>query len=541
MRLLNRSLIFAACLGITQASQASSDWVYAVLKGDTLSEFGSEYLRRDIHWTQVQKLNQIRNPDLIRPGQKIRIPSHWLNAQPSAALIVAMTGDVRIQRRGETGSQQLKLTDRLELGDHLSTGSASSITIRFADTSELTLLQHSDLVFDQLSLLGDSGMVDSRMRLARGSAEARVKPRQDARARFEIHTPSAVSAVRGTEFRSTYQDNSASARVEVLTGGVAVQAEGVSQLVAAGFGTRVRQGEAPPEPRALLPGVSFYPVADAIIQRNYNLMWKTLEGATSYRVQLSDNDRFSTLLADKVVEQPGFFLPELTDGIYHLRIRGIDDMGIEGVGSVARLPVRVQSLPPASLRYPWVQPVAGNHYRFSWSMPEHSERWHFQLAMDKQFQTLLHEDTSLSVGRRPEVFLNHPGRYYWRVSSTDKGGVRGAFSDAVVLDVKAKYLILQQDWLADKQVGSVFVPGLPHDRFRVQLAEDPQFKRLISDQIRGPGELMLARSLSARYLRIASVKGDQNGLWGDTRIIESGLNKDALGLVAWLSSAALLL
>ncbi|MBB1487216.1 FecR domain-containing protein [Oceanospirillum sediminis] len=538
-----QGILLSACLGLAPASllAASSDWVYAVLQGDTLSEFGKQYLRKDIDWRQVQKLNQIRNPDVIRPGQKIRVPSSWLNAQPSAAEVVAMTGDVRVQRKDSNGSAALKMNDRLVLGDRLSTGDDSSITIRFADTSELTLLQNSELIFDQLSLFGDSGMVDSKLRLSQGSAEARVKPRMDARARFEIHTPSAISAVRGTEFRSVYQEGSAAARVEVLTGGVAVAAEGVSQLVPAGFGTRVKQGEAPVQPKELLPPAEFMPVANEIIQRNYNLQWQPLQGAQAYRVQISDTPRFSTLKTDEIIQQPGFFLPQFNNGDYYLRVRGIDNLDIEGRGSVAQLPLRVQPLPPLMVYYPWQQAVVGNYYQFSWSAPEKAIRWHFQVARDADFSEIVSDQQDLGQSLSQKVFLDQPGDYFWRVASVDENGNKGVFSPAATLNVQSKHRILQGDWLADRQTVRIQIPGLSHDRYKVQLAADTEFQQILEEWNRGPGELELDRFMSVRYIRIASVKGEQHGQWGESQMIAPDIHNDTAALISWLSGAAFLL
>ena len=47
---------------------------YVVVKGDSLSKIGQKY---GVSWKQIYELNkdQIKDPDLIQPGWKLKIPS----------------------------------------------------------------------------------------------------------------------------------------------------------------------------------------------------------------------------------------------------------------------------------------------------------------------------------------------------------------------------------------------------------------------------------------------------------------------------------
>jgi nucleoid-associated protein YgaU len=44
---------------------------YTVVKGDTLSEIGQRF---KVDWRDIAKLNHVKNPDLIYPGQVFKIP-----------------------------------------------------------------------------------------------------------------------------------------------------------------------------------------------------------------------------------------------------------------------------------------------------------------------------------------------------------------------------------------------------------------------------------------------------------------------------------
>lgn len=45
---------------------------YKVVRGDTLSEIGAKF---GVDWREIAKVNHVRNPDLIYPGQVFAIPN----------------------------------------------------------------------------------------------------------------------------------------------------------------------------------------------------------------------------------------------------------------------------------------------------------------------------------------------------------------------------------------------------------------------------------------------------------------------------------
>ena len=72
--------------------------------------------------------------------------------------------------------------------------------MQFADQSELQVLPNSEVVLDKLSHHKHTGMVDTRIRLNSGSVNTRVE-KQGPDSHYEISTPAAITAVRGTAFR----------------------------------------------------------------------------------------------------------------------------------------------------------------------------------------------------------------------------------------------------------------------------------------------------------------------------------------------------
>jgi len=58
------------------APPPAEDPVHVVEKGESLSKIAQKYYGKASLWTKIHEANkdQIKNPDLIKPGQKLRIP-----------------------------------------------------------------------------------------------------------------------------------------------------------------------------------------------------------------------------------------------------------------------------------------------------------------------------------------------------------------------------------------------------------------------------------------------------------------------------------
>ena len=62
----------AASAAAAAAAAAPVERTYTVVKGDTLSAIGKKF---GVNWRDIASLNQVKNPDLIHPGQVFRIPN----------------------------------------------------------------------------------------------------------------------------------------------------------------------------------------------------------------------------------------------------------------------------------------------------------------------------------------------------------------------------------------------------------------------------------------------------------------------------------
>src|SRR5690606_37592064 len=202
----------------------------------------------------------------------------------------------------------------------------ASLTLEFADGSRLLLQGGSELALDKLGSYGATGMTDTRMRLPKGRTSSDVRPMRGPASHFIIQTPETMSSVRGTRFR--IGSDGRHSRAEVTDGQVAVSHGNHEVLLAPGQGTTSEAGGRILAPLPPLPAPA--PLSLDTGQRTMRLQWAPVPGAREYRVQVGETPAFLALLYDRAVTGNEVALDTLPDGVYGIRVRAIDQHGIEG-------------------------------------------------------------------------------------------------------------------------------------------------------------------------------------------------------------------
>jgi hypothetical protein len=400
-------LILGAALN-TQAQTADADeFAYIARPGDTLIGLGKRLLRDPQRWPEVQQRNHIGNEYRIKPGSTIRIPYGWLKVSAETASVTRVAGAVTRAGQPVTAGQTL------EQGSQVETGPDGSVAIDLADGSQIVLHKSSSLRLSEMQRVdGVPNAHEIQVQLPAGHAETHVKPHRDV-GRFEIVTPTAALAVRGTIFRASASD-AGTVTTETLEGVVAVSASGQTVSTEADFGTRVEKGAPPLKPVPLLPAPELSAVPGSNVRPQLHLEFPGIAGAESYHLQMSDDPQFQTLTADVRSDQPSFDLPAPADGAYWLRARAIDALELEGHDAVQPF---TQQLAPEAPKPPPPTPqlvkVTRHDLHFEWPA-EPGQLYRVQIARDPQFRRLLTDQTQSNgslTWRRP-----WPGRYYIRVS-----------------------------------------------------------------------------------------------------------------------------
>jgi hypothetical protein len=163
-------------------------------------------------------------------GSQVRIPYDWMKITRQSARVLERVGAVTADGRA------LVAGAAVDAGTIVETGADGSVTLELVDCSVLVLKPSSRLRLERLQRIDGAGADEALLQLDRGKLETEVKPRSDM-GRFEIRTPAAVSAVRGTGFRASFAGASRSATTETLEGAVAYRhqlARGTHAMAAAG-------------------------------------------------------------------------------------------------------------------------------------------------------------------------------------------------------------------------------------------------------------------------------------------------------------------
>ncbi|MEJ2611714.1 MAG: FecR domain-containing protein [Candidatus Thiodiazotropha sp.] len=509
----------------------AADWVYTVVEGDNLWNFSKKYLDSVARFDQLRKLNNIKKPKRLKPGSWLRVPMKWIRSSGVPVYVQSVKGKIELIRADGAIVSNLVSGTLVQLGDSLITGPKSSVALRFADGTMLTLHSDAEMRFDHLSAHGETGMVDSRLHLGKGRLETQVTPSVGPGSRFEIRTPAAITAVRGTAYRAAVNQGGAASNIEVLEGDVSVRGGKQETLVAAGFGTRVIKGQAPTPPKKLLPLPSLKPIPEPIQSLDWQLSWEPLKDASSYRVELSNHQQLEVLQWEGIIAEPHIVLPDLPDQKYWVRVRGIGTDGLEGQSVVQEIIFNRHPQPPVLLNPHNGEVLHSSKAELQWETSAEAESYRLEIATDKRFKdiALLVEDLKLSNYSVTE--LTRSGTYYWRVIALDADKNLGPASEErswLYRPVPNK-LELSTKLKGDTFIGSWARVG-DQQRYRVQLAHDVDFKDLEIDKVIAEPEISSELIYSQlRYLRVCVVDSDgYQGPWSDVKPIDPMLGKSIL-------------
>lgn len=416
------SALLAALLGFGPSSPALAlDWHYTVVPGDNLWTLAQQHLRSISDWREVARLNNIGNQYAVPIGTVLNIPYRLLKNRPYAATTTGGSGDVRIDDTAVTDFG----AGTIALGGRVRTGDDGQLTVQLADGSIMQIGPNSDVRFDAVGAFEQFGMVDTRVRLNRGSVRTKARHRPNRRPRFQIITPAAVAAVRGTEFRVTADDKAM--QNATLAGDVDINAAGQSQKVPKGFGTRADAGSAPLAPRPLLAAPDVSKSKSVLRGDAGSIGWPALADARGYASQLSTGQ--NRLLRAQLLNTAEFDVSGLATGEYQLSLRGVDVLGIGGYDSLHRF--RIDP--------PWPAPELGltvlNPFFLDLSWPGISKAPHYEveLASDALFSSaLVHQITDRTSTRmvRPPA-----GHYFARARVVEPDGSFGPYSEPLALSI----------------------------------------------------------------------------------------------------------
>jgi len=179
----------------------------------------------------------------VTAAQEQQPSSAPATAAIAGATIAEWKGNIRLSLPGQLPSNPLR-GEQLPPGTILDTGSGK-LLLRLSDGSEVMVRAHTRLQVQQPSLTDPS-----YFQLLLGRIRALINKRTGGAVPFELGTPSAVIAVRGTQFDVEVNARNVT-EVDVVDGLVEVYGRNInggSVLLEPGFSTRVGMDSGPEQP-----------------------------------------------------------------------------------------------------------------------------------------------------------------------------------------------------------------------------------------------------------------------------------------------------
>ena len=505
-----------ACMGLGAWAQGQALTAYTVQPGDHPWNIAQRYLLSPALAGQLARLNGIRNDRRIPPGTVLRIPLPWIRLEASQARLVTLHGDVQIATP-DGRTRAATEGETWEPGTTLRTGAQSTARLEFTDGSQALVrqLSHVRLLQAQRPVLGEGHQV--QIDLVRGALENLVKPVSGPGGRFEIRTPAAVAAVRGTQFR--VQATDARTHTEVLQGDVLVRNDGGQTSAVAGTGSVAALGASPTAASRLPDAPDLAGLPQRVERLPVDWPIPPVAGGTAYRTQLAPSAQFELLFSDELSTAPRMRILAAPDGDHVLRVRTVDAQGLEGPATERRVEIFTQPaapfliepardtqtlLPQPLMR--WAQVGAGAHYRL-------------QIFAATAPDTQPLEDQIITTGpqARPRIDLP-PGLYRWRVATIDPARSRqGPWGDSQALRRLAPGPDLPRPQAQDGRTVLQWAAQAHAARYDVQVAADGAFTRLLADASSTSAGFQFPQPAPGTYhVRVRVVGTDGfTGPWGE--------------------------
>lgn len=371
MKLHFWTLIFAlfCCTSSAIAQQNGSNTVifeehsivsrdYLVVTGDTFRKIARRELGQAGLAQPLAEFNGLVESAPLAAGQIVRIPIH-VPPRREFAQVIFLKGSVLVQRalkkdnsevdesitvgaqHSDVSSVQMLPLDRdseVYPGDLIDTGSNGFASIEFSSGSVINLQPNTEAQINRLNCQpqDDSCVID--VKTFRGKVTSNVQSREDQPIDFRISTPYASAAVRGTVF--DIEASSANLIVGVTEGLVDLTSSASDQALALdlGFGSVVKQGQAPSEPIALLPSPVFKRIP-ARLAAGDTISWWPNTQATKYGALVSTDAAGSDTLSASETSTQRIGFNTLDVGDYFLTLRAVDENGLRGFTSTSRITI----------------------------------------------------------------------------------------------------------------------------------------------------------------------------------------------------------
>ncbi|MBC3882789.1 FecR domain-containing protein [Undibacterium sp. LX40W] len=485
----------------------AADLVYYASERDTLMSISKQFTDTTSHWEAIGKRNRIGNERAIPIGSAVIIPAELLAEEAAPARVVALAGIVSATlKNGQEVA--IALNSSINEGTQINTGKNGFVTLALVDDSRVSIPSNSQAILNRLRITKFTKSPRTEIKLLDGRVESQVTKLDANRGRFEVRSKLAIAGVRGTHFRVGVNDNGIAN--EVLEGGVAAgQAEKSNTVILpAGQGNIVtREGVGKPVP--LLPAPTLVTGFQLQERPRLNFNLNPVEGASEYRAQISKDVQAQNVVAESITKDLKFQFSDLEDGDYFIRMTAIDSNHLEGLPNVTPFKLKAKPEPPFPL-----QPkhkVRSQTIEFKWAQSIEAKSYHLQVASDAQFNQIVLDQNQITLAEFSTDKIS-VGQYFWRVAAVAErtsGPDHGPFSNPQSFSVLPGQSV---NAFVDNGANQLHFswPSEPGQRFLVQIANEPEFKKpLLSKEVSDAQVQMPRPESGIYYIRVRATDADR--------------------------------
>jgi hypothetical protein len=399
--------VAAHAAAVAPVQPRNDDIWYTIRRGDTLYGLSRSFLVPERRWEALLRLAAIRDPKRLPVGRKLRIPRTWLRFTVEPARLAGYRGTVSLSMSGRAIAPSIGIA--IGEGAEVATAGNSFATLMLADHSQVAIPSQSRVRVRQLRRILLTGAIDYRIDVEQGRLETRVTPLGQPSGRYQIRTPVSMTAVRGTEFRVSFEAERDAAATEVLAGTVTFsrsESEPGLTLERSFGATLDREGAARVEKLLAAPDVEEPPALQTKDAVEFRV--RKLESSLRYRAVIASDAGFIDNIAEQFSDDGAFALADIPNGNLFVRVSAVSASGLEGMAQSYSFRRRLASIHGTVER-------KDDGYRFRWAGAGGGvRRYRFQLRRDTPQGALVVDEVALA---RDALMLRRlkAGVYFWRV------------------------------------------------------------------------------------------------------------------------------
>ncbi len=383
---------------------------YQVVRGDTLFTLADHYLLHPQDYLLVQKQNKIADPLKLPVGKNLFIPRNLLKFQTAKAIVQSVRGQVSVSGTSIVGGLA-KSGQSFGEGVNITTAQSSFISFSLDDGSHVAIPSNSNVTIKTLRKYILGGSIDYDFAINNGAARSTVVPLKSSDDQYRMRSPRAVSAVRGTDFETRYDDKTGQDYAEVVIGRLAVST-GTNSIsdVSAGNGLALsKSGDPIKETLLAAPQVQSPSKlqADDIVQFHISKE----NGQAGYHVSIAEDAGFLNQIDEQTSANDVARFAALPNGNYFIRAKAISANGVEGMPATYAFKRRLNGITAQTSK-------DASGYKFAWAgSGDGVKRYHFQIFRNSTDSTPIVDEPNLT-GQNISISDMPPADYYWRLGSS---------------------------------------------------------------------------------------------------------------------------